>query len=119
VVGFTHHELLPSQRCGQGPRQPSPSRGSQCVTVPSFFTRAWSDRTRGNGFNLKEGRFRLDKRKKFFTMKVVRPWPRLPREAVAASSPAVLKARLDGTWSTLGWWKMSLPMAVKLERGDL
>jgi len=40
--------------------------------------------------------------------RVVRPWPRLPREAVAAPSLAVLKARLDGAWSTLGWWKGSL-----------
>jgi len=42
---------------------------------------------------------------------VVRPWPRLPREAVAAPSLAVLKARLDRAWSTLGWWKGSLPRA--------
>jgi len=74
-------------------------------------TRAWSDRTTGNGFKLKEGRFRLDIRKKFFAMKVVRPWPRLPREAVTAPSLAGLKARLDGALSTLGWWKVSLPMA--------
>jgi len=49
----------------------------------------------------------------------VRPWPRLPREAVAAPSLAGFKARLDGALSTLGWWKMSLLMAGGLEPGDL
>jgi len=76
-----------------------------------LLTRVCSDRTRGNGCNLKEGRFRLDIRKKFFTMRVVRPWPRLLREAVAAPSLAVFKARLDGALSNLVWWKMSLLMA--------
>jgi len=38
-------------------------------------------------------------------------WHRLPREAVAAPSLAVSKARLDGALSTLGWGKGSLPMA--------
>ena len=52
-------------------------------------------------------------------MRVVRPWPRLPREAVAAPSLAVFKARLDGPLRNLGWWKMSLLMARGLEADDL
>jgi len=56
---------------------------------------------RGNGFILKEGRFRLDIRKKFFTMSVVKHWHRLPREAVDAPSLEVFKARLDAAMSNL------------------
>jgi len=38
---------------------------------------------------------------------------------VAAPSLAVLKARLDGASSTLGWWKGSLPVAWGLELDNL
>jgi len=66
-----------------------------------LFTRAGNDRTRGNVFKLKEGRFRLYIRKKFFTMRVLRQWNRFPRETVDASSLEVFKARLDGALSNL------------------
>jgi len=66
-----------------------------------LFTRVCSDSTRGNGSKLKEGRFRLDIRKKFFTMRVVKHWHRLSREFVDAPSLKVFKARLDGALSNL------------------
>ena len=56
---------------------------------------------RGNGFKLKEGRCRLDIRKKFFTVRVVRPWNRLPKLAVNAPSLEAFKDRLDGALSNL------------------
>ncbi|KFW71070.1 hypothetical protein AS28_13425, partial [Pygoscelis adeliae] len=76
-------------------------KGAYKKAGEGLFARACSYRTRGNDFKLKEGRCRLDIRKKFFTMRVVRHWNRLPREAVDAPSLEVFKTRLDGALSNL------------------
>ena len=46
----------------------------------------------------------MDVRGKFFTMRMVRSWNRLPREAVDALSLEVFKARLDVALGSLVWY---------------
>jgi len=50
---------------------------------------------KGNGFKLEENRHRLGIKKKLFTVRVVRHWNKLPREAVDALSLEAFEARLD------------------------
>jgi len=66
-----------------------------------LFTIACSDRSSDNGFKLTQGRFRLDIRKKFFTIRMVKHWNMLPREVADGPSLAIFKVRLDGTLSNL------------------
>ena len=95
-------------------------KGAYRKTWEGLLMRAYSDTTGGNGFKLEEGRFRRDTRKKFFTVRVVQHWNRLPSEVVDVPSLVeAFKARLDGAVSNVVWREMSLPIAGVLEVGEL
>jgi len=82
------------------------------------FMRVESDWSRGNGFKLGQGRFRLDIRKKFFPQRVLTHWNRLPMEAVDAPSLETFKARLDVALGSLVWWLVTLHIAGGLKLND-
>ena len=71
-------------------------KGAYRKAGEELFTRARRKWTRGNCFKLEEGRFRLDIREKFFTVRVVRQWNRLPSEVVDAPFPG-------GAQGQAGW----------------
>jgi len=78
-------------------------------------SRACCNRTRGDGFKLNDGGFRLDIMKKFFMMRVVRHWHKLSREVVDAPSLETFKVRWDRAPSNLIYLKISLLTAGGLD----
>jgi len=60
-----------------------------------LFSVVPSDWTRGKGHKLKQRKFRLNRRKIFFPLRVTEPWPRLPREAVESPSLEIFQTHLD------------------------
>ena len=72
----------------------------------------------GMVLKLRQGRFRLDIRKKFFTQRVVPPWSRLPEEVVDIPSLEAFKATLDVALGSLVCWLATLHVAGRLKLND-
>ena len=79
---------------------PIPEGGLQ-ESWSGLLIRACSNRTRRNDFKQEEGRLRLDIRKEFFPVRVMRHWNRLPSKVLDAPTLEAFKVRLGVSLNNL------------------
>lgn len=71
----------------------------------SLLPQVTTDRMRGNGQKMYQGRVRLDIRKKLFTKREVRHWNKPPRRLVESLPLEVFKAHVDmALGNMVVWW---------------
>jgi len=94
IINFNNADLRNAYQYLQGGGQEDGAR---------LFPVVPSDRTRGHGHKLKQRKFQLKMRKNFFPLRVMEPWPSLPREAVESPSLEIFQPHLDVVLCPLLW----------------
>jgi len=74
-----------------------------------LLTQSGSDRTRGNDYKLKEGKFRLDIRQKILTQRAVMPWHSCP-EKLWCPNPGGAQGHAGWALGSLSWWVATSPL---------
>ncbi len=75
------------------------SHGSLGLHFAEFVIRPPCSSLRGYYLKLHHRRFRLNRRKATFSVRIVGPWNRLPAFVVEALTAHVFKSRLDAGWT--------------------
>ena len=74
-------------------------KGAYKKAGEGYFIRECSDRTKSKSFKLKEGRFGLDVRRKFFIQRVERPWHCCPEKLWVPHPWRCSRPRWMGLWA--------------------